>query len=98
MEAELSDCETKDTFLPNLRVGSPEDNLDVMGQSFVAQVHYVRVEGILDSIVLLFSRGARQIRLILWNFTLMRILASPLLTGVKPQTRCRRLRLVYLGL
>ena len=35
VEAELSDSRTKDTFLPNLRIEIPEDNIDVMGRAFV---------------------------------------------------------------
>ena len=76
LQAEISDSGTKDSFLPDLRVEFPEDNLAVVGRAYVVQVLQVRVKGILDSIVLLFRRGARQIRLILWNFTLMRTLAS----------------------
>ena len=38
VEAELSDSGTKDTFLPNLRIESSEDNLDVMGRVFIVQV------------------------------------------------------------
>ena len=52
-----STVESKDTFLPDLRVEIPEDNLDVMGLAFVVQVLYVRVEGILDHIVLLCRGG-----------------------------------------
>ena len=35
VEAELSDSGTKDSFLPNLRIEIPEDNLDVMARAFV---------------------------------------------------------------
>ena len=38
VKAQLSDSGTKDTFLSNLRVEIPEDNLDVMGRAFVVQV------------------------------------------------------------
>ena len=38
VEAELSDSGIKDTFLRDLRVEIPEDNLDVMGRAFVVQV------------------------------------------------------------
>ena len=59
MEAELSDSETKDTFLPYLRIEIPENNLDVMGRAFVIQVLLFRVEGILDRTVLFFRGGMR---------------------------------------
>ena len=71
----LSDGESKDTFLPALRFEIPDDNLDVRNRTFVVQVLYVRVEGIIDRIILLFRGECAQMRLILWNFTLMRILA-----------------------
>ena len=35
LDAELSYRWTKDTFLPGLRVEIPENNLDVMGRTFV---------------------------------------------------------------
>ena len=43
--------------MPNLDIEIPEDNLDVMGRAFVVQVLLIRVEGILDRIVLLFCGG-----------------------------------------
>ena len=68
VEAEQSDSGTKDSFLLDHHVENPEDNLDVMG--------------ILDRIVLLFLGVCAQIRLIVWNFVLMRISASVLFTEV----------------
>ena len=50
----MSDSGTKDTFLPDFRVEIAENNLVVAGRAFVVQVLYVRVEGILGRIVLLF--------------------------------------------
>ena len=54
-----TDSETKDTFLPELRVEISEDNLDVVGRAFVIEFLQVRVEGILDGIVLCFDCGLR---------------------------------------
>ena len=38
VEAELSDSVTKYTFLPNLRIEIPMDNLDVIERAFVVQI------------------------------------------------------------
>ena len=43
VKAELPDSRVKDTFLPDLRVKIPEDNLDVVGQAFAVQVPEFRV-------------------------------------------------------
>ena len=59
MEAEPSDSGTKDTFLPNLRVEIPQNDLDAMGRTLVVQVLLVCIEGILDRMVLLFRCGVR---------------------------------------
>ena len=45
--------------MSDFRVEISEVSLDVMGRAFVSHVVYVRVEGILDSIVLLFRMGMR---------------------------------------
>ena len=82
VEPKLSDSGTKDTLLPNLRIEIPEDNLDVKGRAFVESFTASSFSSV---------GACSQIRLILWNLDLMRILASLSFTGGKPNTRCRRL-------
>ena len=59
VEAKLYDSGTKDVLSPDLCVEIPENNLDVMHRTFVVQVLWVRVEGILDHIVFLFRGDVR---------------------------------------
>ena len=64
------------------------DFFDVVGRAFVVQV---RVEGILDRIILLFRRVVSANQAYIVEFCLDAILASLSFTGVKLNTRCRRL-------